>query len=154
MSVADDVAGEILGIMAGLGLTVGGAAVTVSQRKLPALTEALDSLPAGVLSGSPEPDSDTPFDSGKDGTRGRRLHEYVFEWALIARGNRDYLAGLADYRAAREAASLRLGKPRPLATAGVLWVRLEPGPLLSREAVPAMYDCSGLRLRVGAVVAA
>jgi len=155
MSIADDVAAEILSVIGGLGLTVDGAGVTLSQRKLPAVDEALDSLPMLVLAPSDGPDDDAPFDTGTDGTSGRRLQEYVYDGALIAKGNRDYAAALADYRAARQAISLRFGRARPLATAGVLYVVPEPvPPLVDRSLVAGHYDYSSLRLRVGVVVSA
>src|SRR5262245_20075724 len=129
MSAANDVAAEILAALSALGLSVGGSPVGWIERKLPAVDDTLDVLPVGILTPPGEPDADTPFDTGAGGT-GRRLHEYVYDVTLVAAGNWQLQTGLPDYRAAREAISFRFGRARPLATAGVLWVRPTPRALL------------------------
>lgn len=152
MSVAADLAAEIMTALGALSLSVGGQSVTWSQRKLPAVGEGLDPLPVGILTPPEEPDSDVPFDTGTNGVEGRRLHEYGFGVTLIAKGNRDLVNGLSDVRTARQAISFRFGRVRPLSTPGFLWLKIMPGAVIDRGAISQNYDHSGMGLRVAVVV--
>src|SRR5215468_4046544 len=132
----------MLGLLLGLAVSINGQPATVVQRKLPSVDDVLDALPMLIFTPPEEPDSDEPFNTG-----GYRLYQFVYEVALVARGNRDLVTGLPDFRLARQQVSFLFGQPRPLNNPALLRIDLEPGQVIDRGKINANYDYSTMRLR-------
>lgn len=152
-SVSEAILDAVVAKVAALNLSLGGSAVPVVLRKLPAASEDIDDPPLIAVVPSELEGGDEPFDTGDAlCPQGRRLRTYVVQVVVIAPANGDNVTSLPDYQKWRQRIARAFGGTDPLPTIPeFLTLEVRPGCVIDREAHSKNYDYSAVGLYVSTV---